>query len=133
MTRRRFIKLTAVVVACGVITVAAYSQAASGDGIRTRFAAYSTTISPIRGGVSVKLFGRVGARPHKCRARRKAVLYFNRIDGRHLGDSDWSSRHGAVALVGKWHAAPRRIFVIVHQKRIGPHAKCLRFRYLRRY
>jgi hypothetical protein len=127
------IKLAAVVVVCGAIAVAAYSQAASGGGVRTRFDAYSTTISPIRGGASVKLFGRVGARPHKCRAHRRAVLYFNRIDRRHLGDSDRSSRHGAVALVGEWHAAPRRIFVIVYQKRIGPHSRCLRFRYLRSY
>jgi hypothetical protein len=107
-----------VVVACGALAVAGYSQAASGGAIETHFKVITQFANekPYR----LAVLGRVQAKNHRCVAHRKVDLYFNRMNKRHLRDSDWSSRRGTVGLKGRWHAVPRRVIVKVRRKRAVP-------------
>ena len=107
-----------VVVACSALAVAGYSQAASARVIQTHFKVVTQfgNEKPYRLGV----LGRVQAKNHRCVAHRKVDLYFNRMDKRHLRDTDWSSRRGTVGLKGRWHAVPRDVIVKVRRKRSVP-------------
>ena len=107
----RIVKLTTVVAALCVLAVAAYSQAASGDGVATHFKVITQYVNekPYRIGV----LGKVQSKTHKCVARRRVSLYFNRIDKRHRGDAGWSSRRGAIGLKGRWHAVPGHVPALI--------------------
>jgi hypothetical protein len=115
MRTKRIAEVTAVAAACGALAIAASSQAASGGSVATHFKVITQYAKekPYRLGV----LGKVQARKHECVARRKVILYFNRIDKRHRSDMGWSSRTGAIGLKGHWHAVPRRVIVKIRRKR----------------
>jgi hypothetical protein len=110
----RIVKLTAVVAVLAVVAIAAYSQAASGGDVATHFKVITQYAKekPYRLGV----LGKVQSKKHECVARRKVILYFNRIDKRHRSDAGWSSRRGAIGLKGHWHAVPRHVIVKIRTK-----------------
>jgi hypothetical protein len=96
--------------------------------VRTRFVINGVTTRA--SGFHLTLYGHLNAATRRCRANRKAVLYFNREDKRHRRDSDWSSRNGAIALQGHWDNTPRRFIVKVRRKRVGSAYTCSRARYV---
>jgi hypothetical protein len=116
MRLNRIIRVTAAVLACSTLAVAAHSQAASGGSVGTHFIVI--TQLGIEKPYSLAVVGRVQAKKHKCITHRRVVMYFNRADKRHLRDSGWSSRHGTIGLRGRWHAVPRRVIVKVRRKRV---------------
>ena len=115
-------RVVAVLVACmALATCASVPQATAGKGVSTRLADRGLDILPGHDFARLSINAQIHSQERACKVRRRAKLFFKRLDKRILKDTGRSSQRGAVALAGRARVVPDLVILRVQKKRIQRH------------